>query len=242
MRALTGQDEMLFLGEGGPVSRLVALFAGLDGREPEALRALPLAVWEAELITLRARVIGARVEAELACPACAAGVLLVFDVTDLPRELPPPPERAPLPLRALTVGDLADLEASGESGEAALAFLLARAGDLGSAAAAAARLAGADRAALTEALEALVAGLSLELGSRCTECAAEITAPFDIAGFLDAELTERAARLLDEVHLMASTYHWSEREILSLTFARRQDYIGRILAERTLAGRAAVAA
>ena len=53
--------------------------------------------------------------------------------------------------------------------------------------------------------------------------------PFDVAAFLDGEMGARAARLLDEVHLLALSYHWSEAEILALPSDRRQDYLKRIL-------------
>ena len=56
-----------------------------------------------------------------------------------------------------------------------------------------------------------------------------------MAEFLDTELRSRAATLLDEIHLIAMSYHWSETEILALPVSRRQDYLRRILAARTLA-------
>ena len=43
-----------------------------------------------------------------------------------------------------------------------------------------------------------------------------MTVPFDIARFLDDELAGRATRLLDEIHLIAMAYHWSEAAILAL--------------------------
>ena len=230
---LTGRDEILFLGPGGPVGRLIAVCTRGDRQKEERLRALPLAEWESEVLGLREATIGPNVEAELVCPACGSANLLMFKLADLPREVAPTPEAAPLALRALTAGDIADLEASGRTGAAALVFLLARAGGLDEAAAAA-RLAGPDRPALTEALESLASGLALDLATRCVECAADITAPFDVAAFVDAELAERALRLLDEIHLIAVTYHWSEADILDLPHHRRQDYITRILQARSL--------
>ena len=228
MRAITGRDEMLALDGAGPTTRLLALARALTG---EDLSGQTLATWEGALLDLRAAVMGPRVEAELACPACGVRVALIFPVRDLPRQAPTPPE-APLPLHDLTAGDLAALEAAGLLGEAALTFLVTRAAGIDVDAAQAA-LSGPDRDALTAALEVRVAGLSLDLATRCTDCAAPIEAPFDVAAFLDAELQARAARVLDEVHLIATAYHWSEAEILGLTFRRRQDYIARILAERS---------
>ncbi len=239
---LTGRDELGFLGPGGPVSRLIALGARGDRREEQRLRALPLAAWESEVLGLRQATIGPNVEAELGCPACDTDNLLIFAIADLPRATAPaadaPPEapsEAPpeVALRSLTAGDVADLEASGRTGAAALAFLLARAGGLDETAATA-RLAGPDGPALTAALEGAAAGLGLDLATRCVECGADITAPFDVAAFVAAELAGRAERLLDEIHLIAATYHWSEAEILDLPYPRRQTYVARILRARAL--------
>ncbi len=40
----------------------------------------------------------------------------------------------------------------------------------------------------------------------------------------------RAKRLLSEVHALASAYGWSEREILGLSVARREFYLGMVRA------------
>jgi|AGTN01.1.fsa_nt_gi hypothetical protein len=214
MREITGGDEMAFRRAPGPVSRLIALAAALAGEEAEALRALPLPEWEGRLIDLHAHVLGPRLRAEVDCPACGGGVALDFPVGDLPREASAGP--------ALRAGDIADLEATGLSGDAATAFL--RAG------------AGADPVT-EEALEAMVGGLDIDIACDCAECGAAIVLPLDVASFLDTALCARASRLLDEVHLIASHYHWAEAEILALPFPRRQDYVARILSERSLAGR-----
>ena len=95
-------------------------------------------------------------------------------------------------------------------------------------------LAGPDREGWIAALETRAAGLGLELGTSCTGCGAAMVLPFDIAVFLDGEMGARASRLLDEVHLLASSYHWSESEILALPASRRQDYLKRVLMAGTL--------
>ncbi|SEK59377.1 hypothetical protein SAMN04515665_103128 [Blastococcus sp. DSM 46786] len=232
MRELTGQEELTFVpGTGtGPAGRLTALLSAVDAVPPESLRTLPLAAWEALLLDLRVQVVGPAVHAELRCPDCGAGVAVDFDAHDLPRE-PPAPRATPVPLAPLTVGDVLALEEAGTAGEAALSSLLAAAADI-DADEAGARLHGAGRDQLLGALDTLASGLGLELGTRCTDCDAAITAAFDIPLFVDAELASRGARLLDEVHLLARTYHWSESEILALPYGRRQEYLRRILLER----------
>lgn len=220
MRALTGSDELLFLNTTGQTAALIGLATALTGRTEADLRAQPLADWEEVLITLRSRLIGPRIEAELRCPDCGASIALIFNASDLPREVPP----VPAGLRPLTAGDLADLEDCGLRGEAALAFLLARAqpGTLSAPQDPADHLAG---------LEVLASGLGLDLATACTDCGVALVSPFDIAAFFGAEMAGLAARLLDEIHLIAGRYHWAEDAILALPFARRQAYITRILAE-----------
>lgn len=230
MRTLTGQDEMAFHDRrGGPHTRLAGLAAALAGVARDRLAALTLAMWEEQLFALRLALFGRRIEAEANCGHCGAGVSLIFSAEDLPREV----TEFSGEIGALTLADLIAVEAEGLRGEAGLAALLAAAMRIGRAQAAA-RLSAPDRAALIAALEARAAGLALEIGTACTECGASMVLPFDVAAFLDAELGARAARLLDEVHEIASAYHWSERQILALPTPRRHDYLSRILGASTL--------
>ena len=59
----------------------------------------------------------------------------------------------------------------------------------------------------------------------CGECGHRWVAPVDIAGVLLRDVDAWARRYLDEVHRIASAYHWSERDILALSAARRQFYL-----------------
>ena len=67
-----------------------------------------------------------------------------------------------------------------------------------------------------------LAEIALELA--CPDCAATWSTPFDIVRFLWSEVDAWAARILDEVHVLASRYGWSEAEILALSPQRRQHY------------------
>jgi len=230
MRSLTGQDELECTAGPGPTTRMVALLSRL-GVVAET-RTLPLHEWESALLDLRATLLGPRIEAHVVCAACGAGAMLAFDTTALPREAMAVPA-LPLPLHPLSVGDLADLEATGLMGQEGLVFLLARAARC-TAADAEAALSGAGAEALTTALETLAGGLGIELTTDCPSCNAAVAAPFDVAAFVDAEMQARAQRLLDEVHLIASTYHWAEEAILSMPDQRRQAYLVRILAARVV--------
>jgi hypothetical protein len=60
----------------------------------------------------------------------------------------------------------------------------------------------------------------------CPECSHHWEVLFDITGFLWAEINAWAERTLQTVHRLACAYGWPEREILSLSPARRQLYLG----------------
>jgi hypothetical protein len=66
----------------------------------------------------------------------------------------------------------------------------------------------------------------LDLG--CTQCGHAWPSLFDIASLLWADVDRWARRLLHEVHLLARAYGWTERDVLQLSAARRQHYLGMI--------------
>ena len=68
----------------------------------------------------------------------------------------------------------------------------------------------------------------LGLEFECEACGHAWTAPFDIAAFVWEEIEARARGLLDEIHLLAGAYGWSERAILGLSEARRAAYLERL--------------
>ena len=59
----------------------------------------------------------------------------------------------------------------------------------------------------------------------CPACGYNWQEILDIITFLWTEISAQAQRLLREVHLLASAYGWSEKEILSLSPTRRQLYL-----------------
>lgn len=81
----------------------------------------------------------------------------------------------------------------------------------------------------------LVSERDLALVTTCSTCDAGIEAPVYLAEVILAELRERGRQLLREVHLLARTYHWSERQILSLSVARRRAYLTLIEADHDAA-------
>jgi hypothetical protein len=65
----------------------------------------------------------------------------------------------------------------------------------------------------------------VQLRVACSSCRHEWNVLFDIVSFFWNEIESWAARLLGEVHALASVYGWSERDILSLSPLRRQFYL-----------------
>ncbi len=63
------------------------------------------------------------------------------------------------------------------------------------------------------------------LALACPSCGNAWEEGLNIAAFFWAELEAEARRLLHEVHLLASAYHWSEAEIISLSERRRAIYL-----------------
>ena len=81
---------------------------------------------------------------------------------------------------------------------------------------------------LQEKINELDPQAEILLDLKCPGCGIEYQMLFDIATFLWEEIDKKAMRLLEEVHILASSYKWSEKEILSLSPERRRFYIERI--------------
>jgi hypothetical protein len=65
----------------------------------------------------------------------------------------------------------------------------------------------------------------IELALTCPACGLLWRTPFDVVNFLWQEIDAWAASLLGEVHILASNYGWSERDILALSPLRRAYYL-----------------
>ena len=74
----------------------------------------------------------------------------------------------------------------------------------------------------------------LTVNATCPVCRCEFSALFDTAAFFFRELSGRTRHLYREIHLLASFYHWSERDILEMTPRKRSRYLE--LVDETLSG------
>ena len=79
--------------------------------------------------------------------------------------------------------------------------------------------------AVAAAIEAADPLADVHLSINCVSCGHAWSEAFDIATYFWSELEIWAQRVLRDVHTLASTYHWSEADILALSPARRQIYL-----------------
>lgn len=85
---------------------------------------------------------------------------------------------------------------------------------------------------LGEKMEELDPMAELPLGVSCERCGSHCLALFDVGRFLWRDVARAAHQLLDEVHALATTYGWTEPQILALSAARRRYYLEKIPAKR----------
>ncbi len=193
---------------------------------------LPLCERDAALLDLRAALFGSHVDGVVRCPECAVEFDLPLDLASL--EAPP---EAAAPLRVVAEGyaafvrppETGDLLAVDERlPQSALAEALFRRcverPTRGEEPIAAEALPPSFRAAAAEQLSAR--GLeSPSVDLTCGECGHGWRAPVDIARTFIADVEGWVKRLLDDVHRIASAYHWSERDILDMPMRRRLFYL-----------------
>lgn len=213
-----------------PLDRALLLFAVAEpGLAPDALADAPLGACNAALMRLRRDCFGAAIPAWTDCPACGERMSFELDLAQLPAMTLVPDvvevegHRFRCP-GARQLGALADCP---DADEAARRLLLSCIADEAQAP--------ADNAMLDQllvhaehAIEAADPWADLAVDYQCPACGHAGEAAFDIASYLWEEIEAHAGRLLDEVHLLASSYGWREDEILALGDLRRAAYLARV--------------
>ena len=229
-----------------PRRALLLLGVAHPGLDPAILGALPVGRRDALLLRLRARLFGPRLDATAACPACNERVEFTLSLPDLlpsvsdpaaaaeelVRPVPPGPlvlelEDHALTLRPPSADDLVALEnhrdpAAAEAELLRRCVLSARRDDQPIESAA---LPGPLVAAVSARIAEADPLSDLRLGLSCPACSHAWSDPLDIAACLWRELEAWAARLLREVHLLATAYGWTEDAILALSPVRRRHYL-----------------
>ncbi len=200
----------------------VLVARGLAG-DAGAARELPLAVAAREaLAELRARV-GPELDTVLTCPVCEAlldvplpldDVLAGSDVGEATQQVDG------VELRGPTTSDVLAALASPDPA----ATLRARCQRWP---------AGTDpegdpelAARVGAAAERLVGAAGAQVRLECPECGGDVLADVDVVRLLTERMTEEAQAVLTDVATLAVAFGWSEREVLALSPARLQAYLG----------------
>jgi len=244
MNALTNA-EILEVWERGwqalPAQRAVLLLATASPEiEPDEIAGYSIGRRDALLLELRASLFGRKIVSLTECPQCGAGVELEFNVDDF--SAPSLPAecggdftvvvavfsescearfRLPNSLDQIAIAQSPDAETARRTLLSRCVLSARRGGDEVSPE----YLPAAALAAMSERMAELDPLASIFLAAPCPDCRFQWQSLFDICDFFWRELSSYAQRLLQEVHLLASAYGWSEAEILSLSSTRRRLYL-----------------
>ncbi|KUO08468.1 hypothetical protein [Streptomyces sp. DSM 15324] len=202
------------------------------GRAADDLLGVPVGTRDADLLGLRAALFGDVLSVRTGCPACGADLEFDVDARGLAATAPtagPEPLtdgdwsvrfRLPTPADLLAVGD-----GAAEDPRRRLAARLvveARRGD---------RAVPADRLPervvhlLAEAVAAADPAADISFAMACPDCGGQVRAQLDIATYLWDELDSWARTTLADVHALASSYGWTEPDVLALSPLRRRYYL-----------------
>jgi hypothetical protein len=235
LRPLTGfEEEWLAAHPGVPSAVAVTQLLGScvvrlgdEPGSPDRMRQLLVGDRDYLMLQLRRLTLGEAISAVMDCPACGARMDVDFSIGSIPIEGEPqtsPSFEVAIGERAFRVRlpTGADQEAVlGLDGEPAARMLLDRClVDVDEAA-----LSAEEAAAVTGAMEQRAPRIELELDLICPDCGDPFLAPFDTTAFILQEFRLGGRQLLREVHVLASLYHWSERDILALRQDRRRAYL-----------------
>lgn len=224
-----------------PVLRTLSLLQTVSpDTSLDQLSQMPLGTRDAHLLSLREQVFGTTLASVATCPQCDERLQLTLNVEELfvpARDAPATFSLTHAPYTiAYRLPNSADLLALAECDnvQAGRNLLLQRC------------VQEIRHEGETESIETLPAQIldlisvemaradpqaDLQFDLKCPVCAQQWLAAFDIGAFLWSEVDAWARRVLREVHVIATAYGWSEREILNLSAVRRQMYLDLIANE-----------
>lgn len=247
MRALEAADILGIWERGAdlsPVDRALVILAFAFPKVPAAaLSNLTIGQRDAWLIRLRALTFGPQLTGLAVCPACGERLELAFSLTDLQKDNHDFPEPgssqvenkeislsvAPyeVTFRLPTSADLRRISLWREPDQASQQLLEACVIKIqhGENEIPASDLPDHILEALTTAMSQTEPLADLSMATTCPACGHSWKVLFDIVSFFWGEIIAWAARLLHEVHILASAYGWREADILALSTFRRQRYL-----------------
>ena len=212
-----------------PLDRALLLHAiAAPGEDASTLADRPLGERNAALLRLHDALSGDELQSSVECPECRERLEFTLSATAMCPNTVPPPSHVRVGdvlVRVPTTRDLASLTEETDTNRAADLLLkrlvpAAPPGEMDP------DLPPVN--AVTRALDEADPCADLTVALTCPVCAHAWDAALDIAAFLWEEIEVRARRFLDEVHVLAQAYGWTEAEILRLSEARRSAYIDRV--------------
>jgi hypothetical protein len=236
MQGLTSQGILLAWEQGAaalPFDRPLALL-GAAGGDVAELAALTIGERDARILHLRAQTFGPVLDVFVTCPACHDELEFPIEISRLvDGALPNAPSHVlilpdgEVEFRLLDSRDLAVAAASGDPETASTLLVEASVLALrrGSTTLPASELTAEERALLSDRISELDPRSDILLDTSCPSCAHAWQTSFDVAAFVYAEITTAAQRLLRQVAALARAFAWTEREVLSLSAARRRAYL-----------------
>jgi len=207
-----------------------ALILAAAGAVRDVDEALDLPIGDAALLTaeLFAEAFGDVVDGQLPCKACGTELDVAVPLSEVAAPAPRPAAVLEQDGVAVTVRPPTgrDLASCAREPDPATALLLrcvsARDGELPDPRGWPPVL----QAAVDEAAEELSGCAAVVVSTPCAACGAPLRASLDVAGLLWERVGVAAAAALADVADLASAFGWSEQDVLAMSSARRQAYLG----------------
>jgi len=214
---------------------LTLLAAAYNEVSPERLANLSIGRRDALLLRLRGQIFGQKLVGLENCPSCGEGIELIFHLADILVDQDPEPIddfsvevedyrvqfRLPNCIDLISVADLKELATKREI-LINRCFLMAnhRGKEI------------SFGKLPAEVLEEIVKQMAIadpqadvQIALSCPACKHEWQETFDIVSFLWDEINAWAYRIIKDVHKLAFSYGWGEREILEMSPRKRQAYM-----------------
>jgi hypothetical protein len=221
-----------------PVERALTMLGVAYPSAPRrTLALLSIGQRDASLIDLREKLFGSQLTCLTDCPACGERLELSFNVTDIRASADVETAdlflhragyelrlRLPNSLDLLALVECADPAERREKLFEQCVASVVHEGRTESVTAIKDLPAEVVELALARIAEADPQG-DVEVDLNCPCCGNAWQTDFDIVSYLWAELHAWATQMLREVHLLASTYGWSESDILTMSASRRRRYL-----------------
>jgi hypothetical protein len=206
------------------------LGAALPGKTPEQIAAYPPGRRNALLFQVRESALGARLNARSQCPSCSEWLEFSLTAREIGAHNLSTWEPAyDIEIEGVTIAyrlpDSHGLAAAAQADDPTHARMQLLQSCIIAIEPPGSTLTENAIAALAEAINEKDPLAAIELSLNCPACNHHWTAGFDILGYFWEEVVAQAKSLLVEVAALARGYGWSEKDILSMSAARRKLYL-----------------